>query len=224
MLLSPTSTYKTGVRFAAMKILSDALEDIERFTIDHYERNAESFWTGTRDHDVSQNIEAFLQALPKDKVLDVLDLGCGPGRDMCTFKALGHRPVGLDGSKAFCEMTLQNSGCPALHQQFLNLDLGENSFDGIFANASLFHIPGQELARVLAELHRALRPGGILFSSNPRGNGEGWQGQRYGHYMELENSKAYLVQAGFKIIDHYYRPAGKPREQQPWLAIVSQRI
>ena len=73
------------------------------------------------------------------------------------------------------------------------------------------------------QLHSSLRKGGILFSSNPRGNAEGWQGQRYGHYMEFEVSDIYLKQSGFKIIDHYYRPSGKPRELQPWLAIVSQR-
>lgn len=201
----------------------NTLDEIEGCTLDHYEQNAESFWAGTRDHDVSQNIEAFLQALPKDKPLDILDFGCGPGRDICTFKSLGHRPVGLDGSQTFCEMARKLSGCPVLQQQFLKLALEECSFDGVFANASLFHIPSQELPRILGELHRALRPGGILFSSNPRGNSEGWQGQRYGHYMELETSAAYLQQAGFTIIDHYYRPRGLPREQQPWLAIVSQR-
>ena len=200
------------------------LDEIERVTISHYENNAESFWLGTRDHDVSQNIEAFLQALPKDKALDILDLGCGPGRDISTFKSLGHRPIGLDGSKAFCQMAHQHSGCLTLHQQFLTLELEEGSFDGIFANASLFHIPSQELPRVLGELHRALRTGGILFSSNPRGNSEGWQGERYGHYMELETSEAYLEQSGFKIIHHYYRPDDKPRDQQPWLAIVSEAL
>ena len=204
-------------------ISRNALDEIEGCTLDHYEKNAESFWAGTRDHDVSQNIEAFLQALPKDKTLDILDFGCGPGRDICTFKFLGHRPIGLDGSKTFCQMAQKLSGCPVLHQQFLKLELEEGSFDGVFANASLFHIPSQELPRILGELRRALRPGGILFSSNPRGNAEGWQEQRYGHYMEFETNEAYLKQAGFKIIDHYYRPRGLPRDQQPWLAIVSQR-
>jgi SAM-dependent methyltransferase len=201
-----------------------ALSEIEKSTLEHYEKNAESFWQGTRDHDVSQNIQAFLQALPDTGSLDILDLGCGPGRDLCTFKALGHRPTGLDGSRSFCQMAQQLSGCPTLHQQFLTLDLADNSFDGIFANASLFHIPSQELPRILHELHRTLRPDGILFSSNPRGDAEGWQGQRYGHYMQLETSRHYLEQAGFAIIDHYYRPPGLPREQQPWLAIVSRRM
>ena len=199
------------------------LEEIENLTIGHYEDNAESFRIGTKDHDVSQNIAAFLGALPKGKQLDILDFGCGPGRDLNVFKQMGHRPTGLDGSKEFCKMTQKLCKFPILHQKFLHLELEDNSFDGVFANASLFHVPSLELSRVLKEIHSALRKGGILFSSNPRGSTEGWQGQRYGHYMEFEESQIYLKQNGFKILDHYYRPSGKPRELQPWLAIVSQR-
>jgi predicted TPR repeat methyltransferase len=199
------------------------LVEIERLNIAHYDENAESFRIGTKDHDVSQNIAALLDALPKEKTLDILDFGCGPGRDMCVFKSMGHRPTGLDGSKEFCKMAVKQSGCPTLNQQFLKLELEENRYDGIFANASLFTVPSQELPRVLKELHSALRKDGILFSSNPRGNAEGWQGQRYGHYMEFEASETFLQQSGFKIIKHFYRPEGMPREHQPWLAIVSQR-
>jgi len=200
-----------------------ALEEIEKFNIAHYEENAESFRIGTQHHDVSQNIAALLDALPQEKTLDILDFGCGPGRDLRVFKALGHRPVGLDGCKEFCKMAQEQSDCPTLNQQFLKLELEENSYDGIFANASLFCVPSQELLRVLTELHSALKKDGILFSSNPRGNAEGWQGQRYAHYMEFETSQLFLQQAGFKIVEHYYRPEGKPKEEQPWLAIVSQR-
>jgi len=164
-----------------------------------------------------------LDALPKGKTHDILDFGCGPGRDLCVFKELGHRPIGLDGSKEFCKMAEKQSGCRTLNQQFLKLNLKENSYDGIFANASLFFIPSQELPRVLKQLHVSLRNGGILFSSNPRGNVEGWQGQTYGHYMEFEASELFLNQSGFKILKHYYRPEGKPKEEQPWLAIVSKR-
>ena len=204
-------------------ILHVDLEEIENLTIGHYEDNAESFRIGTKDHDVSQNIAAFLGALPKGKQLDILDFGCGPGRDLNVFKQMGHRPTGLDGSKEFCKMTQQLSKFRILHQKFLHLELEDNSFDGVFANASLFHVPSLELSRVLKEIHSALRKGGILFSSNPRGSTEGWQGQRYGHYMEFEESEIYLKKNGFKILDHYYRPSGKPKELQPWLAIVSQR-
>lgn len=201
----------------------DSLASITTLTLAHYEQHAHAFWEGTRDHDVSQNYTAFLSAMPGGRTLDILDLGCGPGRDVKYFADLGHRVTGLDGCPTFCDMARQYSGSPVLQQSFLALDLRPQCFDGIFANASLFHVPGSELARVLGELHTALKPGGILFTSNPRGHGEGWSGERYGHYMELATSKTFLERAGFSLLNHYYRPPGKPREQQPWLAIVSQK-
>lgn len=199
-------------------------EDKEGLTIEHYENNAQAFWHGTKDHDVSQNIDAFLAALPKNRPLDILDLGCGPGRDLLQFKSLGHKPVGLDGSASFCKMATEHSGCPTLKQTFVNMHLPFDSFDGVFANASLFHVPSIEFLNVLLKLKDCLRAGGILFTSNPRGNTEGWQGQRYGYYQELATSSEFLKQAGFEVLQHYYRPEGKPLDQQPWLAIVSKRM
>lgn len=99
----------------------------------------------------------------------MLDFGCGPGRDLQTFTRLGHIAVGLDGAERFAQMARQDSGCEVLHQDFLKLDLPAARFDGIFANAVLFHIPKQELPRILRQLHGALKPGGVLFSSNPEG-------------------------------------------------------
>ncbi len=204
-------------------LAADQLTEIEKITLGHYDANATSFWEGTKDHDVTQNYQAFLSQLPAAQTLDILDFGCGPGRDLGYFSAIGHRPVGLDGSAAFCSMARTNTGCQVLHQQFLSLALPVQGFDGVFANASLFHVPGQELPRVLQELHRALRPGGILFSSNPRGSSEGWSGERYGHFIEFEASNVFLEAAGFTVLDHYYRPWGRPRAAQPWLAIVAQK-
>lgn len=200
------------------------MAEITSITISHYDDNAWSFWEGTKDHDVSQNYDHFLAQLPVTQKLDILDFGCGPGRDLAYFKGLGHRAVGLDGSFAFCAMAQENTGCRVLHQSFLNLELQEETFDGIFANASLFHIPKQEFPRILLQLRRTLRPGGILFSSNPRGSSEEFSGERYGHFMELEASRAYLEVAGFRVIEHYYRPAGLPHTAQPWLAILSQKV
>ena len=203
---------------------SNILGEIENITLNHYAQNADSFWQGTRDHDVTQNYAAFLAPFALGMTLDILDFGCGPGRDIKYFQSLGHRPVGLDGCKRFCSMASLYTGCEVLQQNFLKLALPQQAFDGIFANASLFHVPSQELPRVLTELHAALRAGGVLFISNPRGNQEGWNGQRYGHYMQLQESQRFLDEAGFEILDYYYRPQGKPVSQQPWLAIVSRRV
>lgn len=207
-----------------METQNESLAEIETATLNHYNQNAESYWLGTKEHDVSQNYAAFLGALPQDEALDILDLGCGPGRDVFYFKSLGHRPVGLDGSEVFCRMARAYSGCRILQQSMLSLDLPALGFDGIFANASLFHVPSRELPRVLNELYAALRPAGILFISNPRGTGEGWSGQRYGHFMEVDNSREFLANAQFEMLDHYYRPPGKPRHEQPWLAITARKV
>ena len=204
-----------------MKLSPQDLDNIAKGTLEHYDQRADDFWQGTRDHDVSQNIDALLQHIEGTPPFAILDFGCGPGRDLKTFVDLGHRATGLEGSLRFAQMARAHSGCAVLHQDFLKLDLPPSAFDGVFANASLFHVPGQELARVLRELHAALKPRGVLFASNPRGdNSEGWNKQRYGTYHDLTTWRAYLTAAGFSELAHYYRPPGKPREEQPWLASV----
>ncbi len=200
------------------------MPDTSARTLDHYNQNAEGFRAGTRDHDVSQNIEALLDAITGEPPFRILDFGCGPGRDLRTFQRLGHTPVGLDGAEEFARMARADTGCEVWRQDFLALSLPEQRFDGVFANASLFHVPTGELPRVLAEIHDTLKPGGVLFASNPRGdNDEGWNGDRYGVYHDLPSWQRYLTAAGFTEIGHYYRPAGLPREQQPWLASVWRR-
>jgi len=193
------------------EIDANALARITRRTIDHYDLRADAFWTGTRDHDVDQNRQALLRHIEGQAPLRILDFGCGPG--------------GLDGSIRFCEMAREHTDCEVLHQDMLALDLPASEFDGVFANASLFHVPTQELPRVLRQLRATLRPRGILFASNPRGdNREGWQGERYGAYHDLSRWRALVTTCGFEKLEHYYRPPGKPRSQQPWLATVFRRV
>ena len=200
------------------------LSRIAAETLAHYEQRAAEFRDGTLGHDVSQNIAALLRHIRAAPPFTILDFGCGPGRDLRTFAALGHRAIGLEGTNAFAAMAREFSGCEVWRQDFLNLELPPQSFDGIFANASLFHVPSQELPRVLRQLHAALKPEGVLFSSNPRGdNQEGWNRGRYGAYHDHEKWLQYLVAAGFAELEHYYRPAGLPREQQPWLATVARK-
>ena len=208
-----------------MKLDSTDLAQITATTLGNYNEVADGFREGTRDHDVSQNIDALLRNITGPAPFQILDFGCGPGRDLQTFTALGHIATGLDGSDRFADMARADSGCEVLHQNFLELDLPTERFDGIFANASLFHVPRQELPRVLRELHAALKPGGVLFSSNPRGSDEeGWKGERYGSFHELASWSALLADAGFTEVEHYYRPPGLPRDQQPWLASVWRSI
>ncbi len=201
--------------------LADESRLISQKNIGHYDQNAIAYDQGTQDHDVSQNIDALLRAIKTEPPLHILDFGCGPGRDLQTFTKLGHIAIGLEGSQQAAQIANMKSGCEILVQDFFNLSLPESTFDGIFANASLFHIPNKLLPKVLGNLWACLKPNGILFSSNPRGNNqESWYGDRFGSYHDLEGWRSFMTNAKFTEIEHYYRPSGLPFEQQPWLASV----
>lgn len=203
----------------AMPLTTEELKHITGRTLAYYDQNAHAFWEGTRDHNVSQNIDALLTHIESPSPLEVLDFGCGPGRDLIRFKALGHRVTGLEGSTQLAALARTHSGCEVIEQDFLQLDLPSDRFDAIFANAVLFHIPSQVLPRVLRELCMSLKPGGVLFCSNPHGDGqEGWRGDRYGAFYDWPSWRNYVTAAGLTELTHYYRPPGLPREQQPWLA------
>lgn len=207
-----------------MKLGPQDLGKVSEGTLAHYDQRAEQFWEGTRGHDVSQNIGTLLRHIVAVPPFTILDFGCGPGRDLATFAAMGHVAIGLEGSERFAAMARAHSGCEVWRQDFLALDLPAARFDGVFANASLFHVPSQELPRVLRQLHDTLKPGGVLFSSNPRGtNEEGWNKGRYGAYHDIDAWRGYVTAAGFTGLEHYYRPPGLPLEQQPWLASAWRR-
>jgi trans-aconitate methyltransferase len=200
--------------------------EIAARTLGHYNENAARFWEGTRDHDVTQNYQALLAALGNRASLRLLDLGCGPGRDLVLLSAMGHVMTGLDGSAEFVRMARERSGCPVLEQSFFELSLGEARFDGVFANASLFHVPQALLPRVLGQLRASLVPGGVLFCSNPRSfdaDHEGFNGERYGSYLTSETWLRLIREAGFSVEHHYFRPSDKPPSEQPWLAVVARR-
>src|SRR5260370_30748370 len=118
-------------------------------------------------------------------------------------------------------MARSHSQCEVLHQDFLVMQLSESRFDSVFASASLFHVPSQELPKVLLTPIKALKPRGVLFSSNPRGNNEeGLSGDRYACFFDLKTWRDYVTSAGFEEVGHYYSPPGLPRHKQQWLAPI----
>ena len=94
------------------------LGEITDLTLARYNERAEAFWTGTKDHDVGQNIAALLQHIKAVPPFNILDFGCGPGRDLKVFAELGHLATGLEGAMNFVEMARSHSGCEVWHQDF----------------------------------------------------------------------------------------------------------
>lgn len=190
-------------------------------TLSHYESEALPYWQGTRDHDVRQNIDALLAHIEAAPPLTILDVGCGPGRDLITLASLGHRAIGVDGAAAFVEMARVNSGCEVWQQNFLALDLPPQLFDGVFANASLQHVPAEVLPRVLLALHATLKPRGVFFASIPHGNDQAqWNDARYSCFHSPARWAMLVTAAGFEEITHFFRPTNAPKEEQRWLASV----
>jgi len=202
------------------------MEKHEEITIAEYQSTADSFREGTWNHDVSQNRNALIAAMPNHPG-KILDMGCGPGRDLVAFKSLGHTAIGLDGTPAFVDMAKSLSGCEVWLQSFLNLNLPPDTFDGIFANASLIHVPRESMIKVLTDLHQSLVPKGAIVLSMCRGNWEGFDqrptGNRYTVAWEYETLAPCLETAGFEILDHYYRPPGLPLNAQNWLVILGRK-
>jgi SAM-dependent methyltransferase len=202
------------------------MQSLEQITIAEYQATAESFRLGTWDHDVSQNRNALIAAMPKTPGR-ILDFGCGPGRDLMAFKTLGHEAIGLDATPAFVEMAKQITGCDVWQQNFLNLNLPAQHFDGVFANASLLHVPEANMEQVLRDLFNCLVVGGAIVMSLARGEGEGFAprstGERYTSFWEYETIVPYVEKAGFTIAHHYYRPPGLPKHEQSWVVVVAKR-
>lgn len=201
----------------------DAVE-AAAITLRDYDRAADEYQAITQAQDLGADYDWFLSFLQGSGPFDLLDLGCGPGRDLMQLRRRGHRVVGLDGSAAMVALARRQAGGPVLHQNFLSLRLGAERFDGIFASASLFHVPPEALPEVLARLHRALRRRGILYSLNPRGRGQsGWAGDRFCTYHSIAAWRRTLKTAGFQELGCARRPVGVDRARQHWIAWIGQK-
>jgi 2-polyprenyl-3-methyl-5-hydroxy-6-metoxy-1,4-benzoquinol methylase len=203
------------------------MEQHEQITIAEYQLTAEDYRLGTWNHDVSQNRNALIAGMSK-KQGKILDLGCGPGRDLIAFQEMGYEVTGLDATPAFVEMAKQTAGCEVWQQSFLSLELPSNNFEGIFANASLIHVPSAEMLGVLKHLNYALSDRGVLLMSMVRGDREGFSerptGYRYVTGWEYESLKPKLEAAKFQILHHYYRPQGVAIAECSWLVMVARKI
>ena len=113
------------------------------------------------------------------------------------------------------------SGCEVWQQDLLDMTLPAANFDGVFANAVLFHVPSRALPVVLEGLHATLKSGGVLVVSNPRGQDEeGFVDGRYACFHSFKTWHRLVSCSGFALVDHYFRPPGRPRRQQPWLVTL----
>lgn len=125
-------------------------------TLEYYNRTAQDYTADTLHADVSGLYPFFLTHLPPNAT--ILDLGCGPGRDSKCFLEKGYRVLSIDGSEELCKIASTHTGQPVLCQTFEALDYTQE-FDGVWACASLLHVPKTRLPKVLENISRALKKG-----------------------------------------------------------------
>ena len=162
----------------------------------YYNENAKTFFEGTVAADMSEQYKMFLDLLPKGA--SILDAGCGSGRDSLAFKNLGYQVTAIDASEELCKLASEYIGQEVKQIRFQDLDF-EDTFDGIWACATLLHVPSKELPQVIQNLRRALKPGGSLYASFKYGDFEGERNGRYFHDLTEEKAEQLFTEGGLKV-------------------------
>jgi len=185
----------------------------------YYERHADEYIKNTESLDMRELHSAFIKYLPKHAY--ILDAGCGSGRDSVIFLSEGFQVTAIDASAAMVKAAISRK-VPAIQMAFQEVSFVEK-FDGIWACASLLHVPRMEIEQVLRRLYRALKVSGIIFITLKEGTGEGNspEGRFFANYS-LEEIKEYLSSVGFwQIVFAKHTPDSKGKL---WINILARRL
>ena len=186
--------------------------------MNYYDLNAEEFFSDTVDADMSTHHDEFLKNLPDSAC--ILDAGCGSGRDAKLFKSLGYNVIAIDGSVEMCKLASKHSKVNVKHMQFQEIDF-KNQFDGIWASASLLHVPSSEIEDVLKRLKDSLKDNGILYASFKYGDFEGERNGRYFNDLNEKTSKKLFLKHNFEIMKIWItNDSRKNRENEKWVNIL----
>lgn len=188
-------------------------------TLTYYENNAEAFAEGTLDADLAGIRDRFAALMPAGGML--LDLGCGAGRDTRDFLARGFKVDATDGSEQLCRIAAANTGIAVRHMMFNELDAAE-LYHGIWACASILHLPRPELADAFRRMLRALRPGGYIYTSFKYGDFEGFRGDRYFTDFTEAGFRDFINGIpGGRIVDEWITQDARPEKSAgKWLNLL----
>ena len=185
--------------------------------MNYYDENAQEFFEGTVNADMSSHHREFLGLLGKNSC--ILDAGCGSGRDSKMFKSQGHNVVAIDGSAEMCRIASEYSGVNVKHMQFQDIDF-KDCFDGIWASASLLHIPSDELDLVLGKLYDSLKATGVFYASFKYGDFEGERNGRFFNDFTEATAIELFEKNGFKVIKTWLTEDSRPEREEIWVNIL----
>ena len=188
-------------------------------SVGYYDRNAAEYFRDTVDADVSQLRARFLAHVPEGG--DLLDAGCGSGRDALAFATAGYRVVAFDASGEMAQLARVHTGLP-IHQMTFDDVNWREQFDGVWASASLLHVPRASLAAALVKLARALRPRGVMYVSLKYGSGDREVLGRTFTDMTERELEPLLIASGLRALELWVTADVRPgRSQDLWLNAIA---
>lgn len=187
-------------------------------TISYYDKNAAEFCKNTIDADMSFCRDKFLKYLKDGDA--ILDAGCGSGRDSLVFKQLGYHVTAMDASPKICQEAEKVLGQKVLCKTFEELD-DENVYDGVWACASLLHVPKERMGEVLYRLKRTLKDGGILYASFKYGEEEKIVNGRLFNYYNEQSLRTLMCENGFDVLELFVtQDVREDRHEEKWVNVV----
>ena len=191
-------------------------------TLEYYQKNADLFVEGTVSADMHDAQVRFLRMLPPHAY--ILDFGCGSGRDAKAFLDQGYQVDAVDGSPELCCMASELIGKPVKQMLFDDLSVS-NQYDGIWACASILHLPRRNLVDVLPKISNALKTDGVLYASFKYGS---YEGMRDGRYFTdfTEESLGNLMDEvpSLLIVDTWITDDVRPEREERWINTLARRI
>lgn len=197
------------------------MTDIDK-TLKYYNENAQSFASGTVSVKFTEVQDKFLEKLNSDAY--ILDFGCGAGRDTKYFLSRGYQVDAVDGSEQLCRIASEYTGIKVRQMLFQELDEKEK-YDGIWACASILHLPKKQLREVLENMYAALKSEGWIYISFKYGEFEGERNGRYFTDFTTDTFKNFIhYMHGLKIEEYWITGDVRPgRGEEKWLNLLLQK-
>lgn len=197
------------------------MADIDK-TLKYYNENAQSFASGTVSVKFTEVQDKFLEKLNPDAY--ILDFGCGAGRDTKYFLSRGYQIDAIDGSEQLCRIASKYTGIKVRQMLFQELDEKEK-YDGIWACASILHLPKKQLREVLENMYAALKSEGWIYTSFKHGKFEGERNGRYFTDFTTDTFKDFIHDMhSLKIEEHWITGDVRPgRGEEKWLNLLLQK-